>query len=92
MLGFPGSVWVIGGLIVLCTLFFISALVRLYRKAGPHEALVVYGFRGTRVVKGGGTVVLPLDGRMPLPFARTDVVRRRSATGPLYETGSRGHR
>lgn len=52
--------WVIAGLIVLCTLIFISALIRLYRKAGPHEALVVYGFRGTRVVKGGGTVVFPL--------------------------------
>ena len=47
-------------MIVLCTLIFISALIRLYRKAGPHEALVVYGFRGTRVVKGGGTVVFPL--------------------------------
>ena len=60
MLPVPLDVWVVGGLIVLCTLFAISFLVRLYRKAGPHEALVVYGFRGTRVVKGGGTVVLPL--------------------------------
>jgi flotillin len=33
---------------------------RLYRKAGPHEALVVYGFRGTRVIKGHGTVILPM--------------------------------
>ncbi|HUO03927.1 MAG TPA: SPFH domain-containing protein [Candidatus Binataceae bacterium] len=32
----------------------------LYRKAGPHEALVVYGFRGTRVIKGHGTVILPM--------------------------------
>src|SRR6185295_2119153 len=30
------------------------------RKAGPHEALVVYGFRGTRIVKGHGTVIFPL--------------------------------
>ncbi|MHC1728338.1 MAG: flotillin family protein [Syntrophobacteraceae bacterium] len=57
---FPVYAWVVAGLIVLGTLVFISALVRLYRKAGPHEALVVYGFRGTRVVKGGGTVVFPL--------------------------------
>jgi len=32
----------------------------LFRKAGPHEALVVYGFRGTRVIKGGGTVIFPM--------------------------------
>ena len=59
-LGFPIYVWVIAGLIVVCTMLFISVMVRLYRKAGPHQALVVFGFRGTRVVKGGGTVVLPL--------------------------------
>src|SRR5215510_94392 len=23
-----------------------------YRKAGPHEALIVYGVRGTRIIKG----------------------------------------
>ncbi|PYR10811.1 MAG: flotillin, partial [Acidobacteria bacterium] len=28
--------------------------------AGPHEALVVYGFRGTRVVKGHGTIIFPM--------------------------------
>jgi len=33
---------------------------RLFRKAGPHEALVVYGFRGTRIVIGRGTVILPM--------------------------------
>ena len=37
-----------------------SILATLYRKAGPHEALVVYGFRGTRVVKGHGTVIFPM--------------------------------
>ena len=35
-------------------------IARLYRKAGPHEALVVYGFRGIRVVKGRGTIVFPM--------------------------------
>jgi flotillin len=33
---------------------------KLFRKAGPHEALVVYGFRGTRIVKGRGTVIFPM--------------------------------
>src|SRR5262249_56382155 len=38
----------------------LTVLARLYRKAGPHEALVVYGFRGTRIVKGRGTVIFPM--------------------------------
>jgi flotillin len=55
-----GSVWVIAGLMVLAILFLLSVLARLYRKAGPHEALVVYGFRGTRIIKGHGTVIFPM--------------------------------
>ncbi len=55
-----GSIWVIAGLMVLSIVFLISVLARLYRKAGPHEALVVYGFRGTRIVKGHGTVIFPM--------------------------------
>jgi flotillin len=54
------SVWVIAGLMVLAILFVMSVLAKLYRKAGPHEALVVYGFRGTRIVKGHGTVIFPM--------------------------------
>jgi flotillin len=52
--------WVFIGLMVLAVMFLMSALARLYRKAGPHEALVVYGFRGKRVISGRGTVVLPM--------------------------------
>ncbi|MBV8205622.1 MAG: flotillin family protein, partial [Acidobacteria bacterium] len=33
---------------------------KLYQKAGPHEAVVVYGIRGPRVINGQGTVILPL--------------------------------
>jgi flotillin len=60
MLGIPMYVFVIAGLIVVSTMLIMSFLIRLYRKAGPHQALVIYGFRGTRVVQGGGTVVFPL--------------------------------
>ncbi len=60
MFGIPVYVLVVAGLIVVSTVLIMSLLVRLYRKAGPHQALVVYGFRGTRVVQGGGTVVFPL--------------------------------
>src|SRR5499433_1905039 len=51
---------VIAGLMVLAIVLIIAMLARLYRKAGPHEALVVYGFRGTRIIKGHGTVIFPM--------------------------------
>src|SRR5690349_17586334 len=51
---------VIAGLMVLALIFLVSMFAKLFRKAGPHEALVVYGFRGTRVVKGRGTVIFPM--------------------------------
>ena len=54
------SVTVIAGLLVVATLMLLTVFARLYRKAGPHEALVVYGFRGTRIVKGRGTVIFPM--------------------------------
>ena len=60
LFGVAVEIWVIAGLSVLATLFLMSMLARLYRKAGPHEALVVYGFRGTRVVKGHGTIIFPM--------------------------------
>ena len=56
----PGYVLVVCALLILCIAFFTSTIVKLYRRAGPHEALIIFGFRGTRVVKGGGTVVFPL--------------------------------
>jgi flotillin len=55
-----GNVFVIAGLMVLALLFVMSVLAKLYRKAGPHEALIVYGFRGTRIIKGHGTVIFPM--------------------------------
>src|SRR5215470_2097621 len=64
MFGFGDSKFVVTivivGLAVMALLLLMSLLARLYRKAGPHEALVVYGFRGTRVVKGHGTIIFPM--------------------------------
>jgi flotillin len=48
------------GLGVLALIFLMGILARLYRKAGPNEALIVYGFRGPRVIKGHGTVIFPM--------------------------------
>src|ERR1051326_7640934 len=56
----PVGVWVIVG--ALLGLLFLTMIVvtQLYRKAGPHQALVVYGLRGTRVIVGSGTVIMPM--------------------------------
>src|ERR1700757_2051310 len=53
-------IWIIAGLAVLVILFLIRGIASIYRKAGPHEALIVYGVGGTRVVKGHGTIVMPM--------------------------------
>src|SRR5271165_3225838 len=54
------TIWIFVGLGVMVILLLMSGMARIYRKAGPHEALIVYGLGGTRVVKGHGTMVLPM--------------------------------
>jgi flotillin len=54
------GVWVIVGLMVLVVVFLMGMFAKMFRKAGPHEAIIVYGFRGTRIVKGGGTIIFPM--------------------------------
>src|SRR5690349_19431522 len=55
-------VLVISGLMVFGLILLFSVMAKLYRKAGPHEALIVYGFglKEPRIVKGQGTVIFPL--------------------------------
>jgi flotillin len=48
------------GLGILGLILVLGLLARMYRKAGPNEALIVYGFRGPRVIKGHGTVIFPM--------------------------------
>jgi len=48
------------GISTLVLIFFMGILARMYRKAGPNEALIVYGIRGPRVIKGHGTVIFPM--------------------------------
>ena len=54
------TIFIIAGLMALTIIFLFTMFARLYRKAGPHEALVVYGFRGTRIIKGRGSVIFPM--------------------------------
>src|ERR1700739_3368488 len=50
----------IAGIAALMLILLMGILARMYRKAGPNEALIVYGFRGPRVIKGHGTVIFPM--------------------------------
>src|SRR5271154_7628656 len=59
MFGLP-DVWVIAGLLVVGLLVIMATIAKMFRKAGPHEALIIYGMRGTRIVKGGGTIIFPM--------------------------------
>src|SRR5580698_4688034 len=56
----PTDVLVIAATAVAAIVLLMAVFANLYRKAGPHEALIVYGFRGTRVIKGHGTVIFPM--------------------------------
>src|SRR3989442_312158 len=58
--GLSNGVLVIASLMVVATLMLLTVFARLYRKAGPQEAVVVYGFRGTGIVKGRGPVIFPM--------------------------------
>jgi flotillin len=59
MFGFP-LIPVVAGMCILALFLIMAVLAGLFRKAGPHEALIIYGLRGTRIVKGGGTIIYPM--------------------------------
>ena len=58
--GANGTIVLFVGLGVLALIFILGVITSLYRKAGPNEALIVYGFRGPRIIKGHGTVIFPM--------------------------------
>lgn len=54
-------------LIVAVVFILIFSLFSMYRKVPQDKALVVTGFRGRRVITGGGGIVIPL-------LERTDII------------------
>ncbi len=54
-------------LIVVVVFILIFSLFSMYRKVPQDKALVVTGFRGRRVITGGGGIVIPL-------LERTDII------------------
>jgi flotillin len=60
MFGLPMDVVVGAGLLVLLVIFAMTVVARMYRKAGPNEALIVYGMGGTHVYSGRGAIIFPM--------------------------------
>src|ERR1700748_2160529 len=48
------------GLGVVVLLIIMTSIAKMFRKAGPNEAIIVYGFRGPRIIKGSGAVIFPM--------------------------------
>ncbi|MBN9014346.1 MAG: hypothetical protein J0H25_15235 [Rhizobiales bacterium] len=58
-MGAGGIVIIVIGLAVVL-LVILGLVASMFRKVGPNQAMIVYGFGGTKVVVGGGTVVWPM--------------------------------
>src|SRR3954464_12434907 len=41
-------------------ILIVGLVASMFRKVGPNQALIVYGFGGTKVVVGGGRVIWPM--------------------------------
>lgn len=54
------TIVIIIGLVVVATLALIIAIGRMFRKAAPNQAIIVYGFRKPRVIKSGAAVIFPV--------------------------------
>jgi flotillin len=53
--------WIVIAFVMGISLLLVTTYTaNHYHKAAPNEALIVYGFRGPRVIVGGGTVIYPL--------------------------------
>jgi flotillin len=56
----PNSVVIVVGLAVAAILVILTLIAKMFRKAGPNEAIIVYGFRGPRIIRGHGAVIFPV--------------------------------
>jgi flotillin len=54
-----GVIVIVVGLAIVVVLI-LALVASMFRKVGPNQALVVYGFGGTKVVVGGGRVIWPM--------------------------------
>src|SRR6201996_1907844 len=56
----PNIVTIFIGLGVVVLLIIMTSIAKMVRKAGPNEAIIVYGFRGPRIIKGSGAIIFPV--------------------------------
>jgi flotillin len=56
----PNLVIIIVGLAVVAIIVILALIAKMFRKAGPNEAIIVYGFRGPRIIRGHGAVIFPV--------------------------------
>jgi len=73
------NTWIVAAGIVVATLMLLAFCAQMYRKVGPNEAFIVYGAGGTRVIKGGGTLIFPMIHSfktLPLELMSFDVAPR----------------
>jgi flotillin len=53
-------VYIFVGLAVVAILFLMIGFGRMFRKAAPNQAIIVYGFRKPRVIKSGVAIIFPV--------------------------------
>src|SRR5438034_194413 len=51
---------IVAVLILVGLLALFAILGSMFRKVGPNQALIIYGFGGTHIVQGGGRVIWPM--------------------------------
>jgi flotillin len=56
----PPVITIVVGLGVVAILLLLYSLGRMFRKAAPNQAIIVYGFRKPRVIKSGAAVIFPV--------------------------------
>ncbi len=61
------SVYFVPAVIIIVLFILILTFVSMYKKVPQDKALVVTGFRGRRVITGGGGIVIPM-------LERTDII------------------
>lgn len=56
----PLAIFVVVVLLLIGIMMLFGVMASLFRRVGPNQALIVYGFGGTHIITGGGRVVWPM--------------------------------
>ena len=81
---------IIAGAVFAILLLFIS-VAKMFRKAAPNQAIIVYGFRKPRVIKSGAAIIFPVVEtyrELTLELMSFDVAPQQD---PLHQAGRSGY-